>query len=96
VLAVAFVVWERRAREPMMPMRLFRSRAFSAGNATSFLFTAALYGTLFFIAQFLQTAVGFGPLGAGLRLLPWTATLFVVAPIAGRLVSRVGERPLVS
>jgi MFS family permease len=48
------------------------------------------------MAQFLQTAEGYGPLGAGLRLMPWTATLFVVAPIAGSLVNRVGERPLIT
>jgi len=46
-LAVAFVVWERRARVPMMPMRFFRSRAFSAGNTANFLLLAAIYGTLF-------------------------------------------------
>ena len=95
VLAVAFVAWELRAREPMVPMRLFRSRAFASGIAASFLFYAAIYGSLFFLPQFLQTAQGYGPLGAGLRLLPWTATLFVVAPIAGALVNRIGERPLV-
>jgi EmrB/QacA subfamily drug resistance transporter len=95
VLAVAFVLWERRARTPMIPMRLFRSRAFSAANAGAFLFTAALLGNLFFIAQFLQTAQGYGPLAAGVRLLPWTATLFVFAPLAGRLVNRVGERRLI-
>ena len=95
LLAVGFVIWELRVRAPMMPMRLFESRAFSAGNASSILFTAALYGNLFFVAQFLQTAQGYGPLGAGLRLLPWTATLFIVAPIAGRLVNRIGERPLI-
>ena len=54
-----------------------------------------MYGVLFFLPQFLQTAQGHGPLGAGLRLLPWTATLFVFAPIAGVLVNRIGERPLV-
>jgi EmrB/QacA subfamily drug resistance transporter len=95
VLAVAFVVWELRASAPMLPMRLFRSRAFSSGNAASFLYSASLYGTVFFMAQFLQTAQGHGPLGAGLRLLPWTATLFVFAPIAGTLVNRVGERSLI-
>ena len=47
------------------------------------------------MAQFLQIALGQGPLGAGLRLLPWTATLFIVAPIAGALVDRIGERPLI-
>jgi EmrB/QacA subfamily drug resistance transporter len=95
VLAVAFVAWEVRAREPMVPMRLFRSRAFSSGNAVGFLLWGPVQGTLFFMAQFLQTAQGHGPLGAGLRLLPWTATLFVIAPLAGALVKRTGERPLI-
>jgi MFS family permease len=95
LLALAFVAWELRTPQPMIPMRLFRSRRFSAANAACFLFTGALYGTLFFMAQFLQTAQGLGPLATGVRLLPWTATLFVVAPIAGRLINRVGERPLI-
>ena len=95
VLIAAFVLWERRARAPMVPPRFFRSRVFAAGNAAAFFFHAALYGTLFFMAQYLATAGGYGPLGAGLRLLPWTATLFVVAPAAGALVNRLGERPLV-
>jgi EmrB/QacA subfamily drug resistance transporter len=96
LLAVAFVVWEQRAGAPMVPMRFFRSRAFSAGIGASFLFYAAMYGTLFFLPQFLQIAQGNGPLGAGLRLLPWTATTFVVAPIAGGLVNRIGERKLIA
>jgi EmrB/QacA subfamily drug resistance transporter len=95
VLGVGFVAFELRSGAPMLPMRLFASRAFSAANASALLYTAALYGTLFFIAQFLQSAQGYGPLQAGLRLLPWTATLFVVAPIAGRLVNRFGERTLI-
>jgi EmrB/QacA subfamily drug resistance transporter len=95
LLGVAFVAWERRTLRPMIPMRLFGSRTFSAANAACFLFTAALYGALFFNAQFLQTAQGYSPLAAGLRLLPWTATLFIFAPLAGRLVNRVGERPLI-
>jgi EmrB/QacA subfamily drug resistance transporter len=94
-LALAFVGWELRAGAPMVPMRFFRSRAFSSGIAASFLFYASMYGVLFLLPQFLQSAQGFGPLGAGLRLLPWTATLFVVAPVAGALVNRFGERPLV-
>src|SRR3974390_2276989 len=70
LLAVAFVLWELRASEPMVPMRLFRSRAFSSGIAASFLFYASMYGTLFFLPQFLQVAQGHGPFGVGLRLLP--------------------------
>jgi EmrB/QacA subfamily drug resistance transporter len=93
-LVVAFVAWELRAREPMLPMRFFRSRAFSSGNAGVFFLFASLFGAVFFLAQFLQTGLGHGPLEAGLLLGPWTATLFVVAPIAGALADRIGERPL--
>jgi MFS family permease len=78
-----------------VPLRMFRNAAFSSGNAACFLFTASLYGTLFFLAQFFQVAQSLSPVEAGLRLLPWTATLFVVAPVAGRLVTRLGERTLV-
>jgi EmrB/QacA subfamily drug resistance transporter len=95
LLGVAFVGWELRSRTPMIPMRLFRSRAFAAGNSASFMFTAALFGVMFFVTQFLQTAQGYSPLQVGLRLLPLTATLFFIAPMAGRLVTRVGERPLI-
>jgi MFS family permease len=79
----------------MVPMRFFQSRAFASGIAASFLFYASMYGVLFFLPQFLQTAQGSGPLAAGLRLLPWTSTLFVFAPLGGTLVNRIGERPLV-
>jgi MFS family permease len=79
----------------MIPMRLFQSRAFAAANTACFLFTAALFGTLFFVTQFLQSAQGYTPLQVGLRLLPWTATLFLVAPAAGRLVNHFGERRLI-
>jgi EmrB/QacA subfamily drug resistance transporter len=91
----AFVAWERRARAPMLPMRLFRSRAFSAGNAAAFFLNASLTGAVFFMAQFQQTALGQGPLDAGLRLLPWGITPFLIAPGAGVLADRIGERPLV-
>jgi EmrB/QacA subfamily drug resistance transporter len=94
VCAVVFVVWEIRAREPMLPMRLFRSRAFASGNAVGFLMFGSLFSAVFFMAQFLQTSLGQSPLQAGLRLIPWTGTVFIVAPIAGALVDRIGERPL--
>ena len=93
---VAFVRWEIRARQPMLPMRYFRSRAFAAGNAAVFLMYASIMGSAFFLTQYLQLGLGYSPLGAGLRLVPWTVTLFVVAPIAGALVSRVGDRPLIA
>ena len=94
LLTVTFVAWERSAREPMLPPALFRSRAFSAGNGAIFLTFAALFAAVFFFAQLLQTGLGYGPLDTGLRLLPWTATFITIAPIAGALADRIGERPL--
>jgi len=93
VLLSAFVAVELRSRAPMLPMRFFRSRAFSAGNGAIFFAVGGLFSTAFFMSQFLQSGLGYSPLGAGLRLLPWTATLFFVAPVAGKLVDRFGERP---
>ncbi len=95
LLTAAFIGWELRADAPMVPMRLFRARALSSGVAACFLLFAAMYGTLFLLPQFFQAAYHCGPFSAGLRLLPWTATLFVTAPFAGAAVNRVGERPLV-
>ena len=93
LLIAAFVAWQLRAPEPMLPMRFFRSRAFSAGNASIFFAVGSLFCAVFFLAQFMQAGLGSGPLEAGLRLLPWTATLFFVAPVAGAMVDRFGERP---
>ena len=93
LLVAAFIAWELRAAEPMLPMRFFRSRAFAAGNAAIFFTLASLFGAVFFFAQMLQTAFGYGPLDAGLRLMPWTVTFITVAPVVGNLVDRVGERP---
>ena len=95
LLLLGFLAWEGRAGEPMVPLGFFRVRAFSAANTASFFLTAALLGAVFFLAQFMQVVLGSGPLKAGLQLLPWTATLFMVAPVAGRLVDRFGERPFV-
>jgi EmrB/QacA subfamily drug resistance transporter len=92
VAAVAFVVRERRAPEPMLPMRFFRIRAFAAGNVVTMLHSAVIMGTVFWMAQFLQSGLGYGPLGAGLRMLPWTGTMPVVAPLAGALADRFGNR----
>jgi EmrB/QacA subfamily drug resistance transporter len=93
-LVAAFVAWELRAREPLLPVQLFRSRAFAASNAAMFFTFASLFSAVFFYAQFLQTGLGYGPLEAGLRLMPWTATFITVAPAAGALTDRIGERPL--
>jgi len=92
----AFVAWELRARDPMLPMRLFRSRGFSAANLASFFMFFGLFGSVFLLAQFLQTAQHYTPLQAGLRILPWTAMPILVAPIAGVLSDRIGGRVVVT
>lgn len=96
LLLAAFVVRERRTPRPMLPLRMFTAPAFAAGNASALLLTASLFSTVFFLAQYLQLGLGHSPLGAGLRFLPWTVPLFVVAPVAGRLLNRVGSRLLIS
>jgi EmrB/QacA subfamily drug resistance transporter len=92
---VAFVAWELRTPRPMVPMRLFRSRAFSAGNVSMFFLWGSGLAAVFFMAQFLQIGLHYDAFGAGLRLMPWGAAIFVVAPLAGSRISRVGERPFI-
>jgi EmrB/QacA subfamily drug resistance transporter len=96
VLAAGFVAWERRARSPMLPPGFFSSRAFSAGNTAVFLTFASLFAVVFFVAQLLQIVLGESPLEAGLRLLPWTGGFMIIAPMAGALADRIGERPLIA
>jgi EmrB/QacA subfamily drug resistance transporter len=94
VLLAGFVLRERRAAEPMLPLRLFGIRTFSAANATGFLMSGAIFSAAFLTAQYFQLGLGYSPLATGLRLLPWTATPMVVAPVAGALADRIGARPL--
>jgi EmrB/QacA subfamily drug resistance transporter len=95
-LLAAFVAWELRTREPMLPMRFFRNRAFAAGNAAGLLMNFGMFGAIFLLTQFFQTAQGYSPLQAGLRVLPWTLMPMVVAPIAGALSDRIGSRTLMA
>jgi EmrB/QacA subfamily drug resistance transporter len=93
VLAL-FVLWELRTKEPMLPLRFFRNRTFTAANVASLLMFFGMFGSIFLLAQFFQTVQGYSPLQAGLRILPWTAMPIFVAPIAGALSDRIGGRPL--
>jgi EmrB/QacA subfamily drug resistance transporter len=95
-LLAAFVAWERTAPAPMLPMRLFKSRAFNAANGLSFAMFFGAFGAIFLMSQYFQTAQGVGPFEAGARTLPWTAMPMVVAPIAGILATRFGTRPVMS
>ncbi|MFD9884993.1 DHA2 family efflux MFS transporter permease subunit [Streptomyces alboflavus] len=85
-----------RAKNPMLPMRLFRSRAFSAINAASLFMFVGMFGSIFLLSQFLQGVLGYSPTEAGLRMLPWTGMPMIVAPIAGYLSDRIGGRPVVT
>ena len=92
-LVGAFLEWERRAPAPMLPLGLFRDRGFGSANAVSFFMYAGLFGALFLMAQFLETALGHSPVQTGLLLLPWTVPPMFIAPLAGALADRFGNRP---
>ncbi len=92
VCLAAFLLVEARVREPMLPLGLFRNRVFSVANVAGLLVGFAMLGTFFFITQFLQSVQGYTPLEAGLRTLPTTAGMFVIAPLAGLLTARLGPR----
>jgi EmrB/QacA subfamily drug resistance transporter len=94
LVLAAFVAWELRAAAPMLPMRFFRSRTFALANVSSLLMFFGMFGSIFLLAQFFQTVQGYGPLGSGLRILPWTAMPIFVAPIAGALSDRLGGHRL--
>ena len=94
VLMTAFFVWESRAKSPMLPLRFFRSRAFTAANLVSFLMYFGVFGAVFLLVQFFQVVQGLSPFQSGLRTLPWTAMPAFVAPIAGLLAGRIGGRPI--
>ena len=95
-LVGAFVVWERRAAQPMVSPAMFRSRTFTAANAVSFFMYAGLFGALFLMSQLLQTGLVYSPLQARIRLLPWTLPPMFLAPVAGTLAERYGPRPFMA
>jgi len=95
VALVGFAAWELRSAHPMLDLRLFRLRGFSAVNITAMLFSFGMFGAIFFLVQYLQTVQGLSPLAAGLRILPWTAMPMVLGPMVGALSERWGGKPLV-
>lgn len=97
ILLAGFVAWERRASAPMLPLRFFRNRAFGLTNLLSVAMFFGIFGAIFLLSQYFQTAQGFGPFEAGARTLPWTGMPMIVAPIAGAvLYPRFGGRPLMA
>ena len=91
VLLVTFVAWERRADEPILPMRLFGDRVFAVGVALSFILGAALYGAIVFLPLFLQAVTDASATNSGLLLLPLMAGLMTTSIGSGRIITRTGR-----
>ncbi len=92
ILLGAFTAYESRTREPMLPLRLFRRRNFSAGNVETFSMYAGLAILFFFLLLFLQQIGGYTPLQSGLATLPATLVMFVLSRRFGALADRYGPR----
>lgn len=95
-LMVAFVVLERRRRDPMLDLTLFRKPAFAGASVVGFALHAGMFSMFLYLTLYIQDVLGYGPLDAGLRFLPTTLLSFFVAPIAGRLSVRVPVRLLLA
>jgi EmrB/QacA subfamily drug resistance transporter len=93
VALAAFVAVERRVAVPMVDFAFFRSRSFLGANAVAFIISFSMLAMFFFMALFMQNVLRFSPLEAGVRFLPSTLFIIVVAPVAGRLADRIGPRP---
>ena len=91
-LVLAFIVQELRTDEPMLPMRFFANRGFAVTNSVSLAMYFGMFGSIFFLSQFLQNVLHNTPLQAGVKLLVWTGAVMVVAPVAGFLSERYGSR----
>jgi EmrB/QacA subfamily drug resistance transporter len=93
---VLFAVAETRVPEPMVDFRFFRSRSFLGANLVAFIVSFGMLAMFFFLALYMQNVRGYSPLEAGVRFLPSTVVIILVAPIAGRLSDRIGPRPLMT
>lgn len=96
VLLVAFVVVERRVREPMLPLGLFRRGAFTGVQLTAFALSGSMFALFLYLTLYLQSFLGLSPTEAGIRYLPITLMGFFVAPLAASLLGRIEARKLMS
>jgi EmrB/QacA subfamily drug resistance transporter len=94
VLIAAFVVIERRQRDPLMPLRIFSNRSLAASDATMLVVAAALFGVFYFCTLYLQQVLGFSALKTGIAYLPLTLTLVGASALASRLVDRFTPKPV--
>lgn len=91
VLVGAFIWWETRATEPVLPLRLFRNPIFSITNLLAFITGAVMFGAIIFPPQYLQTVRGVSPTLSGMRLLPLMGGMVVCSIVTGRLISKTGR-----
>ena len=96
VFIAAFVMWELRAKEPMLDLRFFKIGSFSGGSLAITLSFFALFGLFFLITQYLQLVLGYSAFEAGVRLLPMAVTIMITAPTSARLAERFGTRNVVT
>lgn len=97
VFAVAFLLIEPRVKAPIIDFSFLRSRDFLGANLVGFVVSFAMFGVFFFIALFMQDILGYSPLEAGVRFLPSTLAIVLLAPVAGRVTDRIGPRwPIVA
>ena len=95
LILVSFIWWESRAAAPLLPLRLFRNRSFSAANVVGVIFCFGIFGVIFLLIQFLQVVQGASPLEAGLMTMPWTLAPLVISPITGIFTPKIGTRPII-
>ncbi|MEC4016180.1 MFS transporter [Streptomyces sp. H27-D2] len=92
-----FIFWETKAREPLLPLGMFKSVPLSAGTVLMVLMAFGFMGGLFFVTFYLQNVHGMSPVDSGLHLLPLTAMMIIASPVAGAVITKVGPRiPLVA
>ncbi|MGH2955052.1 MAG: MFS transporter [Solirubrobacterales bacterium] len=96
ILLATFIAIERRVAEPMLPLGLFRRRAFTGVQVAAFAVSGSLFALFLYLTLYLQNYLGYSPLEAGVRYLPITIASFIAAPIAGALLSRVPARVMMS
>jgi EmrB/QacA subfamily drug resistance transporter len=94
ILLTAFVLIETRSSQPITPLGLLRDRSRAASYVARLLLVAGMFGSFFFLTQFVQDVLGFSPLQAGVAFIPLTAALFATSRLAPRLVARYGPKPL--
>jgi EmrB/QacA subfamily drug resistance transporter len=96
LLVAAFCWWETQTPTPMLPMRFFKNRTFSATNASAVAMYFGMFGSIFLLTQYLQLELGYSPIQAGVRMLAWTGVTMFVAPVAGMMSDKYGGKPFLA